>query len=80
MKKLIAAVCALLAATVLLCACSQSKVKPLSQVYSSIKEKVELSELDDFNFVSAHTSRRFSKNADRKNTTRRRIPILSRLK
>ena len=53
MKKLIAAVCALLAATVLLCACSQSKVKPLSQVYSSIKEKVELSELDDFNFVSA---------------------------
>ena len=53
MKKLIAAVCALLAATFILCACSQSKVKPLSQVYSSIKEKVELSELKDFNFVSA---------------------------
>ena len=40
MKKLIAAVCAVLAATILLCACSQSKVKPLAQVFDSIKAQV----------------------------------------
>ena len=53
MKKLIAAVCAVLAATILLCACSQSKVKPLAQVFDSIKEQVTLSELNEFQFVSA---------------------------
>nr|WP_316620590.1 hypothetical protein [uncultured Ruminococcus sp.] len=53
MKKLIAAVCGVLAATILLCACSQSKVKPLAQVFDSIKEQVTLSELNEFQFVSA---------------------------
>ena len=53
MKKLIAAFCAFIAVTVLFCACSQSQVKPLSQVYDSIKEQVKLSEMNDFNFVSS---------------------------
>lgn len=53
MKKIIAVLCALLTASVIMCACSQSKVKPLSQVFDSIKEQVELSEMTEFEFVSA---------------------------